>query len=725
MTQHVDQRLGAGHCCGLEWSRDENGNKTYYAYDGANRLSKSWTDVQGNATYTGAPLVQYTYDAFGNQQTVTTRSDSSTSRATGYTYDSANRVTKIEYPGEIVGDEEFGYDDAGGLLWKKDGNGKFTLYEYDDLRRLIAVYYLAGALPNPISYQGLTADVTYTYHGGTNQRESMTDAAGESGFEYDSQGRLKTYTPPLGLDTGYYVEYAYNKAGQKTGVKIWNGTTASYNVSYEYYANGWLKAVKYGGNTIASYSYDAVGNRTQIDYGNGTYTTFDYESGDPRYRLDTITHKYGAMELAKFGYMRDNVGNPLSISWRENSTTYEWEYGYDAMNRLASAAPPEEGPLLPLPAQAGGTYSYDWVGNMKAAASSNPWQYNAADQLTLWPGMHSYEYDDNGALTAVKMADGQTEQQTFSYHPTGLLNEATFNNQTQTLTNLWDADEHRVQFSIGEDEYTAVFDVTAGIPAVIKENTPQGTVYYVREPGGELICRVATVGETTHKWFYHFDELGSTRLITDDSTPAAVTDSYSYDAYGAVIYHDRNTGTLEQPYQYVGQLGYYTHYQAPELGWLQLGVRFYEPETGRFERRDPVDFPQVTPYGYADLRPLASTDPWGLETLERCLDRCEKRFLQTMALAHLSLATAHISCIPYYIAGPEAYLACLGKRAAYYAASVVAAGLQRGYCRQRCREPNPPRCGRVWYGQYNDDEFFPGPPRRLQSRPPGFPRRER
>jgi len=27
-------------CCGLEWSRDENGNKTYYAYDGANRLSK-------------------------------------------------------------------------------------------------------------------------------------------------------------------------------------------------------------------------------------------------------------------------------------------------------------------------------------------------------------------------------------------------------------------------------------------------------------------------------------------------------------------------------------------------------------------------------------------------------------------------------------------------------------------------------------------------------------
>ncbi len=278
--------------------------------------------------------------------------------------------------------------------------------------------------------------------------------------------------------------------------------------------------------------------------------------------------------------------------------------GYDGANRPASAAPPEEGPLLPLPAQAGGTYSYDWVGNMKAAASSNPWQYNAADQLTLWPGMHSYEYDPNGALTSVQTADGQTEQQTFTYHPNGLMNTATFNNQTQTLTNLWDADEHRVQFSVGEDDYTAVFDVTAGIPAVIKEVNPQGTVYYVREPGGELICRV--VGES--RWYYHFDELGSTRLITDDS--GAVTDRYSYDAYGAVISHDRNTGTINQPYQYVGQLGYYTHWMTPEFGWLQLGVRFYDPETGRFERQDPMRT-DIAHYPYASDQPLIAGDPDG------------------------------------------------------------------------------------------------------------------
>ena len=232
------------------------------------------------------------------------------------------------------------------------------------------------------------------------------------------------------------------------------------------------------------------------------------------------------------------------------------------------------------------------------------YSYNAADQLTLWPGMHSYEYDDNGALTTVKTADGQAEQQTFSYHPTGLMNTATFGDQT--LTNLWDADEHRLQFSVGEDDYTSVFDVTAGIPAVIKEITPQGTIYYVREPGGELIARV--VGESRR--YYHFDELGSTRLITDGS--GAVTDRYAYDAYGAVIAHDRDAGTVHQPYQYVGQLGYYTHYDAPEFGWLQLGVRFYEPETGRFERRDDLA-DGTTDYQYALLNPESFVDDGGLK----------------------------------------------------------------------------------------------------------------
>ena len=69
---------------------------------------------------------------------------------------------------------------------------------------------------------------------------------------------------------------------------------------------------------------------------------------------------------------------------------------------------------------------------------------------------------------------------------------------------------------------------------------------------------------------------------TDDSGDA--TDTYVYDAWGNLI--DRS-GVTAQPYLYVGQLGYYTHYQDSNVSdLLQLGVRFYEPEARRFTQRD-------------------------------------------------------------------------------------------------------------------------------------------
>ena len=107
---------------------------------------------------------------------------------------------------------------------------------------------------------------------------------------------------------------------------------------------------------------------------------------------------------------------------------------------------------------------------------------------------------------------------------------------------------------------------------------------------------------------YHFDQLGSTRLLTNSA--GAVTDGYSYDAYGGVLSHNRSTGSVDQPYQYVGRLGYYTHWQEPGFGLLQLGVRFYDSHVGRFTQKDPA-FDGLNYYAYVYDNPLLLTDPNG------------------------------------------------------------------------------------------------------------------
>ena len=104
------------------------------------------------------------------------------------------------------------------------------------------------------------------------------------------------------------------------------------------------------------------------------------------------------------------------------------------------------------------------------------------------------------------------------------------------------------------------------------------------------------------------DALGGTVLLTDED--GDVTDTYDYDAWGNVVDH---TGETEQPYQYVGQLGYYTHWQDSNVADMQnLGVRYYEPEVGRFGQRDmvPKNHPESA-YMYSWDSPILLVDPSG------------------------------------------------------------------------------------------------------------------
>jgi len=92
-----------------------------------------------------------------------------------------------------------------------------------------------------------------------------------------------------------------------------------------------------------------------------------------------------------------------------------------------------------------------------------------------------------------------------------------------------------------------------------------------------------------------------------------VTDTYDYDAYGNTI---SSTGSTSNVYLYRGEQF------DPDLGLYYLRARYYNPGTGRFLTRDPVEGSPERPqtfhrYMYAAADPIGHLDPTGgVELLE-------------------------------------------------------------------------------------------------------------
>src|SRR5208337_662204 len=110
--------------------------------------------------------------------------------------------------------------------------------------------------------------------------------------------------------------------------------------------------------------------------------------------------------------------------------------------------------------------------------------------------------------------------------------------------------------------------------------------------------------------FYGYDGFGTVRQLTNSA--GTVTDSYEYDAFGNSF---TRQGTTPNNYLYRGE-----QYD-PDLGLYYLRARYYNPATGRFLSRDPLDHDPADPkalhkYLYAGGDPVDASDPTGRDYIE-------------------------------------------------------------------------------------------------------------
>jgi len=117
---------------------------------------------------------------------------------------------------------------------------------------------------------------------------------------------------------------------------------------------------------------------------------------------------------------------------------------------------------------------------------------------------------------------------------------------------------------------------------------------------GDLPLEQVDNASGTATWFHH-DQLGSTRLLTDNAGAAVGT--FTYDAYGNLT---GRSGPSTTP------LGYAGEYTDTETGMQYLRARYYDPATGQFVSRDPIEALTRSAYAYVYGSPVNATDPLGL-----------------------------------------------------------------------------------------------------------------
>jgi RHS repeat-associated protein len=391
-------------------------------------------------------------------------------------------------------------------------------------------------------------------------------------YSYTPSGKLASIAYPGGSSVGF----TYNTLDQLTAMVDGIGTTG-----YTYDAAGRLATLTNPYGLAVGYTYDAAGNLSEMVYPGNKKVVYSYDAVN-RMKTATIDWLPGK-PLATYIY--DDAGRMTGIT---NFNGIATTYGYDAANRLASITSPV----------ASYGYTLDGNGNrtnetrteplpVTNVASTTAYGYNAKGDRLLTAGAASFGYDNEGQL-----ASGYGTSYTFDYeHRLTAMTGASY---------AYDGNGNRLQAIRGGVTTRYIYDAAGNLLAEADANNVI-TRYYVYGAG-----LLATVTPTDQVYCYHFNPIGSTVAMTDQSQ--AMVNKYAYDTYGNI---GNQVEAIPQPFKYVGQYGV----MAEPNGFYYMKARYYDPKVGRFISEDPIGFDggDVNLMAYVRNNPIMGIDPRGLD----------------------------------------------------------------------------------------------------------------
>ena len=160
---------------------------------------------------------------------------------------------------------------------------------------------------------------------------------------------------------------------------------------------------------------------------------------------------------------------------------------------------------------------------------------------------------------------------------------------------------------ITQNRYFLLDDGHTGYAQVFEETAELGGSIVRSYTIGDDVLSQTVAGVTSHLLY---DGHGSTRQLTDNN--GAVTANYAYDAYGRMLGGDPNVTDRKSD----TDLLYAGEQFDPGLQMEYLRARYYDANTGRFNRLDPFagsseDPQSLHKYAYCHADPVNGVDPTG------------------------------------------------------------------------------------------------------------------